>query len=82
MIYREEVWNMFTFIIIMALLTVFLWLGFKLTGAMLKACIWLFLLVPLALGIWGIALLCCCTLIFIPVGIKLFVTGMRVIIPG
>lgn len=73
---------MFTFMIMMALLTVFLWLGFKLTGAMLKACIWLFLLVPLALGIWGIALLCCCTLILIPIGIKLFAAGVRMIIPG
>lgn len=73
---------MFTFIVIMAVLTAFLWLGSKITGALLKACIWLFLLVPLALGIWGIALICCCTLILIPIGIKLFAAGMRVIIPG
>lgn len=73
---------MFTFMITMAILTALLWLGFKLTGAMLKACIWLFILVPLAFGIWGIALICCCTLILIPVGIKLFAAGIRVIIPG
>lgn len=73
---------MFTFIITMAILTAFLWVGFKITGALLKAGIWLFLLVPLAFGIWGIALICCCTLILIPIGIKLFAAGMRVIIPG
>lgn len=73
---------MFTFMLTIVILTVFLWLGFKLTGAVLKACIWLFLLIPFAFLIWGIALLCCCTLILIPVGIKLFATGMRVIIPG
>lgn len=73
---------MLTFIVGMAILWVLLWLGFKMTGALLKACIWLFILVPIALGIWGIALVCCCTLILIPIGIKLFMTGMRVIIPG
>lgn len=73
---------MFTFIISLAILSALLWLGFKLTGAVLKACIWLFILIPLALGIWGIGLLCCCTLILIPIGIKLFAAGMRVIIPG
>ena len=73
---------MFAFIVWMVILWGMLWLGFKMTGAMLKACIWLFILVPLAVGIWGVALLCCCTLILIPVGIRLFVAGMRVIIPG
>ena len=72
---------MFTFIITMAILTALLWLGFKLTGAMLKACIWLFILVPLACGIWGIALFCCCTLILIPIGIKLFAAGLRMVLP-
>lgn len=73
---------MFTFILCMAILSALLWFGFKMTGAILKACIWLFLLVPLALGIWGFALLCCCTLILIPIGIRLFVAGLRVIVPG
>lgn len=73
---------MFTFIICMVILSALFWLGFKMTGAILKACIWLFIFVPLALGIWGIALLCCCTLLLIPLGIKLFAAGLRVIIPG
>lgn len=73
---------MFTFIICMAILSALFWLGFKMTGAVLKACVWLFLLVPLALGIWGIALICCCTLLLIPIGIKLFGAGLRMIIPG
>ncbi|MBD5550266.1 MAG: hypothetical protein HDQ96_03690 [Lachnospiraceae bacterium] len=72
---------MLTFIVGMAILWGLLWLGFKMTGALLKACIWLFILVPLAIGIWGIALICCCTLILIPIGIRLFTAGMRVIIP-
>ena len=73
---------MLTFIILMAILSGLFWLGFKMTGAVLKACIWLFILVPLAVGIWGFALLCCCTLILIPIGIRLFVAGLRVIMPG
>lgn len=73
---------MLTFIILMAILSGLFWLGFKMTGALLKACIWLFILVPLAIGIWGIALLCCCTLILLPIGIRLFVAGVRVIVPG
>lgn len=73
---------MFAFIIFMVILSALFWLGFKMTGAILKACIWLFIFVPLALGIWGIALLCCCTLLLIPLGIKLFAAGLRVIVPG
>lgn len=73
---------MFTFIICLAILSILFWMGFKITGAMLKALMWLFILVPLAVGIWGFALLCCCTLILIPIGIRLFMTGLRVITLG
>ncbi len=73
---------MFTFIICLAILSILFWMGFKITGAVLKALMWLFILVPLAVGIWGFALLCCCTLILIPIGIRLFVAGVRVITLG
>ena len=69
-------------IISLALLTFLFWIGYKITGVFLKAFIWLIVLVPIALILWGLAIVCCCTLILIPVGIKLFLAGLRVLIPG
>lgn len=69
-------------IIILALLTFLFWLGYKITGVFLKAFIWLVILVPLTLILWGVALVCCCTLILIPIGVKLFIAGLKVLIPG
>ena len=73
---------MFEFIIGLAIVTFLFWIGYKITGVFLKALIWLVILVPLALVLWGIGLVCCCTLILIPIGIKLFGAGLRLLIPG
>lgn len=72
---------MFSFLISLAILTLLLWVGYKITGALLKACIWLFIRVPVALLVWGVALVCCCTILLIPVGLKLFGIGGRILIP-
>ena len=58
----------------------FLWIGFCLTGALLKACVWLFVLVPLVIVIWVLALVCCCTIILIPIGVRLFKLGLDIIL--
>ena len=68
-------------ILILALLTFLLGLAFKLTGAVLKAVLWVFILLPIALVLWALAVVCCCTLILIPVGVFLFKAGMKLLIP-
>ena len=71
---------MFEFIFVLAILSLFFGGAYIITGALLKAVIWLCVLVPRTLFLWGIAILCCCTLILIPIGIKLFTVGCRVLL--
>lgn len=72
---------LFLTILILALLTFLLGLAFKLTGAVLKAVLWVFIFLPIALVLWALAVVCCCTLILIPVGVFLFKAGMKLLIP-
>lgn len=81
-LYIEKGNEMLGIFLMLGILTFLLWIGFKITGAVLKACVWLIIEVPIALVIWGVALVCCCTLILIPIGIKLFGAGLRILIPG
>ena len=74
--------NMFSFLIGLGFLTFILWIGFKLKGALLSACIWACIEVPLGLGAWGIGLILCCTIILIPLGLWFFKTGLKLIVPG
>ncbi len=69
-------------LIMSGILAFLLWIGFKITGAVLKACVWLVIEVPIALVIWAVGLVCCCTLILIPTGVKLFGAGLKVLLPG
>ena len=73
---------MFEILFVLFLLTGMLWLGFKLTGAVLMAGVWLFVEVPLSLLALAIGLACCCTVILIPVGMWFFKVGLRLLIPG
>ena len=67
-------------ILILGLLSLFFFIAYCITGAVLKALIWLVILVPIAVGLWTLGLACCCTLILIPIGIKLFSAGCRVLL--
>ena len=71
---------MFEMIVAMGVLSILFFVGYKITGALFKALIWLCILLPLAVVIWGLALLCCCTLILIPIGVKLFKVGCNILI--
>lgn len=71
---------MIEFILVLGILSLFFGGAYFVTGALLKAIIWLCVLVPVALLLWGIGLICCCTLILIPVGLKLFGAGCRVLV--
>lgn len=68
-------------IIYLAVLMALFGLAFRITGALLKACLWLFVLLPIAFILWGIALVCCCTLLLIPVGVWLFKAGASLLTP-
>ena len=61
--------------ILFAALCGLLWLGYEITGAILATLIWLFIKLPCMLFLWLVAIACCCTLILIPVGKRLFTTG-------
>ena len=71
---------MIELILVFGILSLFFGGAYLITGALFKALIWLFVLVPVALFLWGIGLACCCTLILIPIGVKLFATGCRVLV--
>ena len=73
---------MITFMICLALLAVLFWVGFAVTGALLKACLWLFILLPIGVVLCVLGAVLCCTLILIPVGANVFIAGIHVILPG
>lgn len=73
---------MFTLIIIFAVLTVMLWIGFKMTGALLMAFIWLFVRLPISFALFALGLIFCCTILLIPLGIVMIKAGAGLLLPG
>ena len=73
---------MVTFLICLAIITVLFGVAFKITGALLKACFWEIIFLPVGLLLLSLGIAFCCTIILIPVGIGIMKAGMRVIIPG
>ncbi|MGN0395407.1 MAG: hypothetical protein ACI4EF_08595 [Coprococcus sp.] len=73
---------MFTFFIWLIIITALFGIAFKLAGTLLKASLWLFMLLPIGIILFSLGLVCICTIILIPIGIKLFKAGLHVIIPG
>lgn len=73
---------MVTFLICLAIITVLFGVAFKITGALLKACLWVIIFLPVGLLLLSLGVAFCCTIILIPVGIGIMKAGMRVIIPG
>ncbi len=71
---------MITLIILLLIFTCLFGIAFRLTGAVLKACLWLVVLFPigLVLSVFGLAL--CCTIILIPVGVGLLKMGVKVMV--
>ena len=57
-------------------------IAYKITGAILKACVWLLILLPIGLILSGVGVIFCCTIILIPVGIGIIKAGIRMILPG
>ncbi len=73
---------MITFLIVLAILCVIFWIGFKLTGAVFKVGWWMFIELPIAIILFCFGAVFCCTILLIPVGIWLFKTGFRLMVPG
>lgn len=67
-------------LICLAILVVLFWVGFVVTGVFLKACLWLFILLPIGVVLCVMGAILCCTLILIPIGAKVFKAGIHVIL--
>ena len=70
---------MIEILITLAVLTVLFWIGFHVTGALLSATIWLFIKLPLALLLGCLGLICCMTILLIPLGGKCFMFAFEVL---
>ena len=68
---------MIELLITLAVLTIMFWLGYHITGALLSAAIWLFIKLPFAVIIGCLGLICCITILLIPLGIKCFKFGFE-----
>lgn len=66
-------------IIVLAVLTLLFWLGFHITGALLSAAIRLFIKLPFALILGCLGLVCCITILLIPLGGKCFKFAFEVL---
>ena len=66
-------------IIVLAVLTLLFWLGFHITGALLSAASWLFIKLPVALILGCLGLVCCITILLIPLGGKCFKFAFEVL---
>ena len=72
---------MIELLLVFGILSLLFFGAFQITGAIFKALVWLVILLPITMVLWALGLACCCTLILIPVGLKLFVAGCRVALP-
>lgn len=70
---------MFELIIGLGLLSVALWIGYKITGTLFTVCFWLFIKLPCALIVSVLGLLMCVTIILIPVGKSCFGMALRIL---
>lgn len=70
---------MIVFLITLVVLTVLFWLGYHVTGALLSAAIWLFIKLPFALILGYLGLVCCITILLIPLGGKCFKFAFEVL---
>ena len=72
---------MFTFLFTLFVLMILFGVGFKLTGALLKACLWLFIFLPFGIGFCAVGVILCCTILLIPVGTLLMKGFLICLIP-
>ena len=67
-------------IIVFLLLLILFWIGLKITGAILKAMIWLCIRLPLAIVFWTLGIVLCCTILLMPLGKLCIKLGTKLLI--
>ena len=72
---------MLGFIIMLGVLSLTLWIGYKITGALFTACVWLFIKIPCAIVIGAFGLVLCITILLIPIGIGCCKFAMKLLVP-
>lgn len=80
--WEERRMEMITILIIIGIVVILgglFGLAFSITGALIGALLWV-LKLPVALALWIVGIVCCCTIILIPVGLLLFKTGSILLI--
>ena len=73
--------KMFGFLLTVLFTMFLLWIGFKLTGALITACLWLMIGLPVSLVMLVLGGLLCCTIILIPLGLICMKAGMFFLVP-
>lgn len=69
-------------LMIAAVLCLLFWIGFQVTGTVASAIVWLWIQLPIAVMLWAIGVLFCCTVLLIPVGIWFFRAGASIVDMG
>lgn len=72
---------MLGFIIILGILSVTLWIGYKITGVLFAACVWLFIKVPCAIIIGAFGVVLCITILLMPIGMRCFKLAVKLLLP-
>ena len=73
--------KMFGFLLTVVFTMFLLWIGFKLTGALITACLWLMIGLPVSIVMLVLGGLLCCTIILIPLGLICMKAGMFFLVP-
>lgn len=73
---------MITFFVSLLLLCVLFGIGFSITGLLIGTVFWVAVRLPLSIMCFAVGLVCCVTIILIPLGILLFKLGIRLLLPG
>lgn len=68
-------------IIAFILLTGLICVGLAVTGAILSALFWVCVKLPASIIVMALGFALCCTLLLIPVGLKLFKFGIMLLLP-
>lgn len=76
---KEDVKMIISTVLSIVILIFLLSLILKLTGLVAKGLIWLCVLLPIVAVLWSLAIVCCATIILIPVGLWLFRAGIRLL---
>lgn len=66
-------------IIYLAILTMLLWIGYHITGALLSAVIWLCIKLPCAIIVGCLGIACCVLVVLIPIGLRCFRCAWNII---